>query len=283
MTVAASSVLRRHVISAVVLGLLMGLLAFAPAQWADVLLARATNGAIRLAQPTGTLWNGSGQLQMNPQTAPFGGDPESEAPSLVLMETVQWRLSLPGPIAMFRDAGSVALYLRAERLSGDVRSKPIVISQVFPMLWGNAPAVTLPAGQLTVPEMDFRQSPGVLGFYRPRFKAQLSWAEMSRQQVGQSLSPGAEVRILLADFSSGLSPIRPLGTYQFSVRAESPLTWQIMTMNDAVLRIEGSGRWRDRAQGKLVLRCARSCEFVEGIMASVGKKNGDRYETELGQ
>lgn len=278
-----SILLRGQVTSAVFLGLLIGLLAFAPAQWADVVLARATNGALRLAQPSGTLWAGKGQLQLNPQATLFGGALESTGPHSVLVESVQWRISLPGPIATFRDGGSIALYLRSERLVGDIRSKPILISQVISTLWGNAATLTLSSGQLTLPELDLRKSSGLLGFYRPQFRAQLNWSEIKMQQMGQSLSPGAQFQVVLSEFASGLSPIRPLGNYQLTVRSESPFNWQVMTLNDAVLRVEGSGQWRDRPQGKLVLRCARSCEFIEGMMASVGKKTGDLYETALGQ
>ena len=68
-----------------------------------------------------------------------------------------------------------------------------------------------------------------------------------------------------------------------SVIGDSQRSWRILTTADSVLNIEGSGRWSDRLQGKVIFRCTRSCEFVEGMMAAVGKKNGDRYETELGQ
>lgn len=279
----SSTLSRGLIVLAAGLGVCLGLVIFAPAQWADLALAKATNGAVRIASPQGSFWDGRGQLQLIPDALVPGSAELSQRAPLVLMDSFQWRLSRPDGIQMFKHGGSLALYLRSESLQGEIRRQPVVIANLIPGLFGGVSDITVPPGQLAVPELDFRQATGLMGFYRPRFRSTLSWSGLSRQQMGQPLVNGAEMKIQLTDFSSGISPIRPLGSYQLSVIADSQRSWRILTTADSVLNIEGSGSWSDRLQGKVIFRCTRSCEFVEGLMASVGKKNGDRYETELGQ
>lgn len=271
------------------LGLLAGGVLLMPARWLDHLLAHQTQGALRLADPQGTLWSGSGQLQLHVHRILTLGDEDLAAsdPLHQVAETTQiqalpgrlsWSLH-PGRIRMAEGGSSwgVELAVSHPSLSGGLATRPLQAS-----VQG---LVDLPAGQLSLGPISLEGAGGPLALFRPAFSPTVRWSALQADPTG--LLKATSVQIDLLDLSSSLSPVRPLGSYRLdlqlsAVGGSQATRWRLDSRPDAVLVLTGQGQFTNRIQGQIQLACSRQCEFVEGLMAAIGKKNGDVYVANLG-
>lgn len=250
-----------------ILGALSGLIALAPAYWLDTWLKHSTNGAVRLAAPQGSLWQGSGQLQLFPEQ--LSGDPApAKKPPVPIPGSLRWRVSLADP-------NSGALQLSSPQLSGAISENPILITSI----WSGQPGVLIPDGRLALPDLSLRDASGPVGLFRPDFRASLDWSNARLPVQGP-----IHLALTLSDLSSPLSPIKPLGSYRLSLQGgPRSWRWRMESLGDPVLLLSGQGLFEGVLKGRMTLKCTRSCEFVNGILTAVGKKNGDLYETEFGR
>lgn len=265
--------------------LVVGLIGQAPAAWLDVLLSRQSNGALRLAEPVGTLWSGRGQLQLAParllasDDAPGSSGRElantlgESSNHLVLLQTLKWNVRVA--VLPLR----VLVTVESPQLQGPVGQQPIVLS---------AEGLQVPDGQLRLPWLDLTQAQGALALARASMSVDLAW---HRLFIGSSgVSQQAEANLRLNDVSLGLSPIRPLGSYRLLVKPSSEhapgvvagLTWSLASIGDPVLQVDGQGRFDQTLSGHVQMVCRRSCEFVVGLLSVIGRKNGEIYELVLG-
>jgi len=262
-----------------------GLVAQAPAAWLDLLVSRASHGAVRLAEPSGSLWSGRGQLQLAPDRllasdlAPHTRGPApaealgGASENLVLVQAFDWKIRVA--VLPLR----VLVQLQSPQLQGPVRQQPIV--------WSSA-GLQVPDGQLRLPWLDLAQSQGALALARASLSVDLSW--QSLVFTGSGLGHRAEINLLLNDLALGLSPIRPLGNYRVAIRPGLPgargeingLTWSLSSLGDPVLQLDGQGRFNQALSGRVQMACRRSCEFVVGLLSVMGRKNGEIYELVLG-
>lgn len=268
-----------------------GLVAQAPAAWLDLVVSRASHGAVRLAEPSGSLWSGRGQLQLAPDrllatdlaphtrgAAPadaLGGASEN----LVLVQAFDWKIRVA--VLPLR----VLVQLQSPQLQGPVGQQPIV--------WSSA-GLQVPDGQLRLPWLDLAQSQGALALARASLSVDLSWQSLvftgSAGAIGAGLGRQAEVNLVLNNLALGLSPIRPLGSYRLLIRpAPEPaaagtvgFTWALSSLGDPVLQLDGQGRFNQALSGRVQMACRRSCEFVVGLLSVMGRKNGEIYELVLG-
>ncbi len=245
------------------LGLVLGLLVLLPAQWLDGMVSRQTNGSIRLAAPQGSIWHGSAQLHIHPERL---GDAESVLkPPIALPGRLRWRAEWAPPLGL-------RLWVSSPQLRGAVMEQPLRIDG---LLLGK-PSWQVPAGEIQLPPISLKDATGPLALVRPEFQASLSWTAF------QSANPqGSALNLTLENLGSALSPIRPLGSYRLSLMGgpnPGVWVWSLQSLGDPVLRLSGEGQVDRRLRGRLVLQCARNCEFVGGILTAVGKKNGDVYE-----
>jgi len=213
----------RWVLGGVVLGALLGLLAFAPATWLADSVANATQGRLLLAEAEGSVWQGSALPVLT------GGPGTRDA--AVLPSRLHWRLSpfWGGLRARLDQTCCLNGTLALEWTPGwggqqvAVRPEAAAIGH-WPAAWLEglgAPLNTLrPGGELQL-STDSLALVSTAGVWRWRGQAQLD----------------------LLQASSRLASVEPLGSYRVSLNApaDGPMTLTLRTL-DGALRLTGSGQ-----------------------------------------
>ncbi|MBE7417262.1 MAG: type II secretion system protein N [Ideonella sp.] len=208
-----------------VAGLLLGLVAFAPASWLAAALARATDQRLLLADAQGTVWSGSAQLVLT------GGAGSRDA--VALPGRLAWRLAprpygvelaLRQPCCLERDL-LVQLRLGLGRYQVVIPAQPQTLGQ-WPASWLaglGTPFNTLQLG-------------GTL---------RLTSNGMTLDSVQGRWRAVGSLDLDLLGVSSRLSTLDTLGSYRFSVRgggSDDAATLNLDTLEGA-LRLSGSGQW----------------------------------------
>jgi general secretion pathway protein N len=212
----------RWAMGGVVLGLLIGLIAFAPATWLASAVSSATGQRVQLADARGSVWSGSA-------VAVLTGGPDSRDAS-ALPGRIEWSLGLKGLGFELRTRhacclnGAVSLLIKPGlgRASVTLAPKPDWVGQ-----W---PGAFL--GGLGTP-WNTLQLGGSLRLQSSGLK--LEWVQGRWLVEGQ-----ADIDMLQA--SSRVSTLEPLGSYRFSVTgtAGSPTQLRLSTL-DGALQLSGEG------------------------------------------
>lgn len=249
---------------AALVGALAVLVVLAPAHWAAGLIERASQGHVRLADPQGTLWSGSGVVLL-------AAGRDSDAPATSLPERLGWQVKPTGLLTGTLDlvlthpsALNQPLSVRAPLTGGPVRL--------------GAATVRLPASLLVGLGAPFNT-------VRPGGQLQLTWD-------GLSIAPGRVEGRLDAewrDASSSLAPVRPLGHYRLQFEGLAPgarvqlrtLTGPLELVADGT--IEASGRLRMTGR-------ARAMPGTDAIVRSqlstlislLGRPDGDGAQLSFG-
>jgi general secretion pathway protein N len=213
-----------------VVGVLLGLLVFAPAGWLAGRVARATDGQVLLTEARGTVWSGSAVLVLT------GGADSRDASALPgrLHWTLGWHglgLELKLAQACCID-GQLALRIQPGFGRMHVTLLPPPAAQGGSL--GQWPAATL--NGLGMP-FNTLQLGGLLKLASPGFT--LESAAGRWHMAGQ-------LDLLLLDASSRLSTLDTLGSYRLSLQGDksvsAPTTINLTTI-DGALQINGSGQW----------------------------------------
>lgn len=289
---ASSRHIVRHALSWIVVGLIAGGLWHLPARLLDAALSGATAGAIRLADTRGSIWAGSGQLQWWPQAGSRVRDTDSSsAPvdqmvssaAVVLVDRLSWQVV--ASVIGDADAGlapmSVGVLLESPSFQGDIRSKVLVAPSLASILGWTAPRWSLPSGSMDLPPANLQGSPHpLLAIAAPTFVSRVQWRGLSSTSVS-----GEETRVDIEfrQFGTALSPVRPLGHYRLTLQRESGRWgWQLVSEPDSALDMTGRGGMGRGPSGSVQFRCQRDCEFMAGLLALIGKRQGSTYELQLG-
>ena len=238
------------------LAMVLGAIWHLPATLMDALVSWQSQGSLRVAQAQGGFWSGQGVLVTQHGIRITGQMQWQVRPSV-------WPL------------GST-IRLEAEGLA-----------------WGGAQAqvslgpqgIVLPAGRLAMPRVDLSVLPGPVGLARLSGVPTLSWPDMVL--VGgklQGRNAGDVFRVRVSDLASGLSPIRPLGVFDFSMALghQGPMGWTLQSSPDSVLDLQASGPWSIPLTVTGSLACRRFCDYMVGLMAMIGKPEGERYVLQYG-
>lgn len=203
-------------------GALLAMLFMLPAAWLAKGVADVSRGQVLLAEPRGTLWRGSAELLLS------GGSGSRDR--MRLPGRLHWTLS-PQWLSP-----SLALTLRADcctpepvqlRLSRSASNWQVqVVDSRSPSVWPTALLAGLGTPWNTL------QPSGILQLM-PR-GLQAVWADGRWQISGQA---ELEVR----DFASGLSTLRPLGSYRLRINGGEPVRFSLETIEGG-LRLTGSGQ-----------------------------------------
>lgn len=185
----------------------------APATLLDAGLRHATNGTLRLAQAHGTLWSGSGRLEIVNAAATAGVGKDL---SWTLRPGALWRGRLDFEVAIDHAASPFPVHISVRRI--DLANVDF----------------TLPASALGVAVA--RIAP--LG---PRGELVFHIAKFSRVAGNVAVDAGMTWR----DASSALTPIAPLGTYQLQVNDAAGLVTAALRTRSGPLQLEGNGSSRD--------------------------------------
>ncbi len=189
------------------------LVLLAPATLLDAGLRHATDGRLRLAQAHGTLWSGSGRIEvLNP------------AGKVGIGKELSWRLQ---PGALWR--GRVDYEAAIDHASSS-----------FP--------VRLSLRGVDVSNLDFSLPASALGIAVPHLaplgpRGELTFHVNRLSRVGNSVSADAIVR--WKDASSALTPVAPLGTYELRLGSSAGHLNATLGSSSGPLRLEGSGTWGD--------------------------------------
>lgn len=199
-------------------------LAFWPAAWMSPVVERQTAGRLTLGDAQGTLWHGSAFIG--------GATNKSEPVTPLLPGRFMWRLS-PAVLLGRVDAQleNPAALSKALRITGNWTQ------------WQVSPAaIVLPAerlGGLGAPLNTIQLS----GHLR------LSWSPLELVREGDKVLVRGSMTLEMNDFSSRLSPIKPLGAYKLTMDwrgEEAEMT--LKTIEGPMLLSGAGGRFNGRWQ-----------------------------------
>jgi general secretion pathway protein N len=242
------------------LGALLSLVVFAPAAWLAHAVAFGSQGRVVLAEPDGSVWNGSAQLLLT------GGQGSADAASLP--GRVDWklrpawngaRMALNLPCCA---AEAVKLAMKPGWSSSLLEVSPASVNLPAPWLSGlGAPWNTLdPQGQLTLKSQAL----------------QVQWA------AGRTRLEGQLTLDLLA-MSSRLSTLSPLGDYRLTVAGGDVPSLALQTLQGA-LQLSGSGQWvgsRIRFTGEAAASPEQQ-DALSNVLNILGRRQGAKSLISLG-
>jgi general secretion pathway protein N len=238
-------------------------LAQAPAAFADVALARATQGRVRLADASGTVWNGRGRIVLA-DVLDRGNAQAHALAGVVLPGRFGWRLS-PWPLLVgVLDA----------RIEHDSMREPVLLT-------GRAGELRATSGSLSLPPVALEQLGSPWNTIRPTGSLQVSWDNVTLR----SGRFDGRVSIELAQAASALTPVRPLGAYRIDVVGAGAQAQVNMSTLSGPLRLEGRGTWDARAG----LRFTAEAQADEPerarlapLLGLLGRREGERTIIKIG-
>lgn len=246
--------------SGVMLGLLMGLLVFAPARWLANLVQQASGGQLLLEDARGTLWTGSTRLTLS------GGVGSLDAATLPGRLNWQLRPAWTG-LTVQLSADCCLKQAWQWQLSPSLRGLQLVFSDSqsqWPAQWLTGlgtPWNTLQAqGQLAVSTQGLT----------------LSWAAGRLQVAGR-----AQVDAL--DLSSRLSTLRPMGSYRVTLGGGATPALLLTTLNGS-LQLSGQGQWVGntfRFVGE-ASAAPESLAALSNLLNIIGRRDGARSIIKVG-
>jgi general secretion pathway protein N len=195
------------------LALFLVYLAMLPSTWLDALLQRASQGTLAMTGTTGTFWRGEGSLQA---LLPGG-----EAVTLV---PLAWKVAL-AELAVLR------LHMTASSTQG---GRPVL-------------DITLTPGEIRIHEAKLDLPAALLGVLSPTLKAAALSGRLALQATDVRVEAGrasGEARAVWRSAGSGLTRVRPLGSYQLDLTGQgSGLEFRLSTLSGPLV-LGGTGRWQ---------------------------------------
>lgn len=197
----------------VVLGAwLLCLIVLVPATFIDVGLRHATTGRVRLAQAHGTLWSGSGRLELRDPRGPGGV-------GMDLAWTLQVRALLRGQLDYMLTLGQAAT-----RFPLHVSARRVEFANVEFSLPARALGIAVPR----IAPLDLR---GELRFHIAKFARAAGVAT-------------AAATVTWQDAGSALTPVAPLGSYVLRLDAADGSASATLGSRSGPLRLDGHGTRR---------------------------------------
>lgn len=251
----------RWAVGGAAVGAVGAVLVFAPASWLAAGLAQASAERVRLLDPRGTVWQGSGLLQLT------GGAGSRDV--AVLPGRVQWHLQprWSGLAATLRADCCTPEPLRLD-LALQPRGAVLGVDGGGTSDWPTGLLAGLGAPWNTL-QLDGRLVLRTEGL-------RLHWA------AGRLELDGA-AELLARDVASALSPLKPLGSYRLRVEGGATPTLSLQTVEGA-LQLSGAGRWvgqRLHFQGEARAAPEREAA-LSNLLNLLGRRNGPRSLISLG-
>lgn len=250
---------------ALLLGLCLGLLMFAPASWLARAVGSASQGQVLMPNARGTIWHGRSDLVLS--SGP-GGTSASGLP-----QGVEWSFHT----LWSANRPALGLKLHMPCCTPD--------RMQWQLTWKSGAQVSLTAHRSHWP-MQWLSGLGTpwntldLGGRLLLTTSGLSvvWAN-GRTQIGGSLDVHAQ------DLSTRLSTLRPLGSYQVRIAPDSSgnALLQLNTLS-AALTLTGEGKW---LQGRLRFRGLAEAQpdnvdALSNLLNILGRRDGTRAHMSLG-
>ena len=233
-------------------GLLLALACFAPARWLAALIPLEA-GYVQWIDPEGTVWDGSTRVLI--------ANPDGVTPGMMLPGRMRWSLR-PG-------WGLVRLTLSADCCTQaplEVRLEPGLSG--FALHFGPC-GLQLPAEALAGLGTPWNT-------VEPRGRLTLSCENLSARSGGGRLSFEGSAIVELRDFSSRMSAIQPLGSYQLVLAGGSEPSVRLGTLRGALL-LEGQGTWtagRLSFRGTAGAATPEALDVLSNLLNIIGKRQG---------
>lgn len=258
----------RWSLAGVLLGAVLGLIAFAPAAWLASAVASATGDRLLLTDARGTIWNGSALPVLT-------GGPGSRDAS-ALPGRMEWNLAWRGLSAELRARQACCL-------RGEVR---VLIRPGF----GRLSVQVLPGESNTIGQWP---AAWLAGLGTPWNTLQLGGAlrltspGLTVDWVQGRMRFTGEAALDVANASSRISTLDTLGSYRLTVRGDaasgSAATLSLITV-DGALRLSGQGEWTGTG-----LRFRGEAQAAEGsetalnnLLNIIGRRQGARSVISIG-
>ena len=194
----------------------IALIATAPAALLDAGLQRTSEGSLRIAEAQGTLWSGSGQIEMRDK----GG-------RAAIASSLSWRVV---PESLLRG------HLVCETELGHAARR-------FP--------VTLSLSRIELTNADFRLPATVLGLGVPTLAPLGLTGEVLIRVASLSIARDAIVggaTLQWRTAGSALTPVSPLGDYELRLDGEGRTVNALLRTIAGPLQLEGKGSWTQGAR-----------------------------------
>lgn len=245
---------RGWAVGGALLGGLIALTLYAPAQWLAHGVAWATRGQVQLAEARGSLWTGSAQLVLT------GGQASQD--SAALPGRVAWRL---------RPAWNG---LRVLVAAPCCTSGPLQ-AQVLPQ-W-NGVAVRVADGTSQWPAAVLAGLGTPWNTLQPQGQLHLRTQGLVFDWSAGRLVLAGQAQLDALAMSSRLSTLRPMGSYRLTVEGGAAPSVQLTTLEGA-LQLTGSGQWvgqRLRFTGEATAAPDREAALAN-LMNIIGRRSGAR-------
>lgn len=258
----------------ILVGGLVATLLWMPASWLAHGVAAASQGQVQLSLPRGTLWQGSAELVLS------GGSGSRD--SLRLPGRVHWRLSPQWQGPSFLSSAALGLQLRADCCTPEPLR--LALQPAWPgwrvaladsaSIWPTALLAGLGTPWNTL-------QPSGTAHLVPR-QWQARWVDGRWQFSGQA-------ELELRQLASGLSTLRPLGSYRLQVQGDpSDPSGQALELTLATLQgelqLSGKGQWsgtRLRFAGEARAEAGKEAALAN-FLNVVGRRDGARSIISLG-
>ena len=240
------------------LGLLLGLVWFAPARWLAAAVAHSQ--VVQLESPRGTLWRGSARLWL------VGG--AGSADRAVLAQRIHWQLE-----PSWR---GISLVLQADCCT----PKPLRLT----LGWTDAgPGLKLDDASSRWPAEVLTGLGTPWNTLQPAGRMVLQTQGLALGWRDQRMQLSGSATLELQDLSSALSTLQPMGSYQVKLAGGEQPALSLSTLRGDLL-LSGQGQWRP--QGLQFRGEARAAPGREDALANflniVGKRDGARTLISLG-
>ena len=202
------------------LGLVFTLLTQAPARWLAAGVARASGQVVQLADPQGTVWNGSARLLLS------GG--AGSRSLTALPGRVRWTL---------RPAwGGLHAQVRA-----DCCTPAGPLAARISARWGGA-QVRVADGQSLWPAQLLAGLGTPMNTIEPQGELALSTQGLSVEWLAGRLALQGRAEFTARHMTSRLSTVQPLGSYRMALTGGDAPALELSTLEGA-LQLTGSGQW----------------------------------------
>lgn len=252
-----------------VLAMLATVVWFAPAVFVDLAIERATAGRMRLANTSGTFWEGRGRLVLvDVQADVVAGTDQA------LDRTVVQGLALPGELTWQIRRLPMLIGLVDASLRLDGMPAPLRIN-------GNLTELRLSAGSLDLASLELSRLGSPWNTIRPSALIGLRWNDLA---IRQGLFEG-KMTIELRDASTVLTSVRPLGSYQVEVTSNGPAADLRLTTLKGPLKLNGTGTWTPRTGLRFSAQAESEPaerESLQTFLALVGRREGDKIIIKIG-
>jgi general secretion pathway protein N len=189
----------------------LGLMAMAPASLIDAALQQASEGRLRLAEARGTLWSGSGQIELRDRMQRGG-----------VAKSLSWRI-LPAYLLGGQFRCEVGLDLAAK---------------AFP--------VTVSLAGIEVADADFDLPAATLGIAVPKLAPLGLTGDVLLHVARLSFARGAiqgGATLQWRGAGSAYARVSPLGDYELRFEAEGGAVRAVLRTLQGPLQLDGQGSW----------------------------------------